>query len=125
MGWFNRHRIGRDHARKKGRYYPDWNVLVNYANDTDNVNTTGDALCGFSDWRVPDLEELSSIAHLGRVEPAIDQNYFPNTQSDWYWSSSPNANYTNGAWVLNFSNGKSYGDFRVNGYYVRLVRGGQ
>jgi hypothetical protein len=119
---------GKNHARKKGSYYDDWNELVNYANDTSNANTTGGALCGFSDWRVPDIEELASIAHLGKYNPAIDQNYFPNTQysqSDWYWSSSPFANGITSAWRLNFNNGKDDGKYHSLNYYVRLVRGGQ
>jgi hypothetical protein len=118
--------IGKNHASKKGSYYPDWNELVNYANDTNNANTTGNVLCGFSDWRVPDTEELSSIVHLGGVEPTIEQNYFPNTQSDWYWSSSPSARRTNYAWLLHFGNGiDNNNSDRNKRRYVRLVRGGQ
>ncbi len=118
--------IGRNHASKEGTYYDDWNVLINYANDTDNANTTDSALCGFTDWRVPDSEELRSIAHLGKSNPAIDQNYFPNTKiNDGYWSSSPIANNSHNAWRLNFNRGHDSGNIRSNYDYMRLVRGGQ
>lgn len=89
------------------------------------VNSQG--LCGASDWRLPSVNELFSIVHNGRIEPAIDQAYFPHTpQYGWYWSSSPYAYYSNVAWGVNFSYGyvdsyfKSYGNF-----HVRLVRAGQ
>ncbi len=117
--------IGIDHASKKGTYYDSWDVLVNYANDTSDANTTGDALCGYSDWRVPNIEELRSIAHLGKTNPAIDQNYFPNTQSPYYWSSSPYASNSTVAWALGFDSGYGEGGYRVADVYVRLVRGGQ
>ena len=117
--------IGRDHTRKKGSYYDDWNELVNYANDTSNANTAGDALCGFRDWRVPNKEELFSIAHLGKNNPGIDGRYFPNTQKGWYWSSSPYAYYTNYARILIFINGRDSISIRDGNRYVRLVRGGQ
>ncbi|SYZ81279.1 putative lipoprotein [Vibrio paracholerae] len=39
------------------------------------VNSQG--LCGASDWRLPSVNELFSIVHNGRIEPAIDQAYFP------------------------------------------------
>jgi hypothetical protein len=114
---------------KKGPYSNDWNELVNYAN---NANTTGGALCGFSDWRVPDREELRSIVHFGKTDPAIDQNYFPNTQIDsGYWSSSPQpeSSYRSGsAGLLSFAKGNYYGvnygkNRRDEPRYVRLVRG--
>jgi hypothetical protein len=140
--------IGRDHDTdsREGDYYDDWNVLVNYANDTDNANDTGGALCGFSDWRVPDKEELRSIVHFGKTEPAIDDNYFPNTQqsnntrntrqSKLYWSSSPEAyiyraSDVGNAWVLSFVDGDyddyntGHGHGRDEFHYVRLVSDGK
>jgi hypothetical protein len=137
--------IGRDYddsddELKKGEYYPDWNELVKYANDTNNANITGDALCGSSKWRVPNIGELRSIAHLGKAKPAIDENYFPDTPSDkelYYWSSSP---FGNGeAWILSFEYGHdNYGGLKLNynglsrysgprgdSLYVRLVSDGQ
>lgn len=42
-------------------------------------------LCGASDWRMPNVEELLGILSLDR-QPAIDTNYFPNNPSE-YWTS--------------------------------------
>ena len=109
--------IGKDSPNREGNYYDDWDVLVNGANSTK--------LCGFDDWRVPDIEELRSIVDYSRINPSIDADYFPNTLSSRYWSASPNANYSNYAWRLNFNYG--YGGYgsRNGNYHVRLVRVGQ
>jgi hypothetical protein len=98
-------------------------VLVNDA----NANT----LCGFSSgWRIPDQEELYSIVHLGKTSGArIDEDYFPNTQSDWYWSSSLyfSVSGNSEAWRVHFgvdegSDGESIG---TASHYVRLVNDGK
>ncbi len=41
-----------------------------------------------------------------------------------YWSSSPNANNSNNAWIVNFKNGNDNNNNRNNNNHVRLVRGG-
>ena len=75
--------IGRDHASREGEYYDDWNTLVNAAN-----TEAGIGLCGFTDWRVPNFQELFSIVYLGRTasdfgqEPPLDTDYFPNAYDD-------------------------------------------
>ena len=116
--------IGRDHAStEKGTYYDDWNTLVNGANQNNYGATTG--LCGFTDWRVPSYDELVTIINHGKINPAIDGDYFPNTSSNWFWSSSPYAYNSDGAWIVHFSGGyDSYG-IRSSAYRVRLVRAGQ
>ncbi len=90
---------------------------------TARVNSQ--SLCGQTDWRVPDINELHSIVHQGIFYPAIDTSYFPNTQSSYFWSSSPHAISTNNAWGLYFSYGTDTAAFHGNGNYVRLVRGVQ
>ena len=129
---------GNDESRRKksrwdgkGKRYDDWNKLVDAANS--------EQLCGFSDWRVPDLYELASLVRCrgGRYRnlakgcsgsyqrPTIDTDYFPNAKSSWYWSASPNANGSGYAWLLNFSSGYDDDYIRYNNNHVRLVRSGQ
>ncbi len=43
----------------------------------------------------------------------------------WFWSSSPYANSTNGAWGVNFNNGDVNGLLKDISNQVRLVRAGQ
>ncbi len=88
------------------------------------VNSQG--LCGASDWRLPSVNELFSIVHNRRIEPAIDQAYFPHTpQYGWYWSSSPAADGSSYAWGVHFGNGYVYSEYKNGNYHVRLVRAGQ
>jgi|GEM_PF-3418000 len=81
-------------------------------------------LCGFSDWQMPAIEILHSIVDYGRTDkPAIDINYFPQTQSDAYWSGSPHVTEKINAWLLLFGQGTAYSYSRSGDRYVRLVRG--
>jgi hypothetical protein len=87
------------------------------------VNAVG--LCGKTDWSLPTEDELRNLAHTGRTNPAIDTDYFPNTAADWTWSSSPDANFSNGAWLVYFNDGYDGNDLKLRAYRVRLVRSGQ
>jgi hypothetical protein len=116
-----------DNANGGGAGTPDGGSCVGSACDTQGyaqaVNAQG--LCGASDWRLPSREELRSIVNYNRYAPAIDVSYFPNTKSADYWSSSPNADFSLGAWDVNFSGGHD-GSYNKNaGLAVRLVRGRQ
>jgi hypothetical protein len=106
---------------------------------TNAVNTQ--SLCGAKDWRVPNNEELKGLVYcsdnqtktLGKEEsgyictgsptrPTINTTYFPNTQSNWFWSSSPNASHSDLAWIVYFVNGFSLNGSKYYNGYVRLVR---
>lgn len=80
------------------------------------------ALCGYSDWRMPTVEEIYSIGHQGRVDPAIDVEYFPNTLGLRHWTANSSAAVPQLAWYMYFSDASiSYTD-KSNKSYVRLVR---
>lgn len=110
------------------------------------ANAVGGSFAGHSDWRLPTRFELETLVYCssgkdkGRKseaklfylnwcdgnyqKPAIVQKAFPNTTDDFYWSSSPDAYYINGAMGVFFSFGSS-GNYMDDNYYVHLVRGGQ
>ena len=109
--------VGRDSSSREGDYYDDWSDLVNAAN-------SGNGLCGFTDWRVPDIEELRSIVDYSRTNPSIDTDYFPNTVSSGYWSAS-STTFKYEAWGQDFSVGNGYTEIRNTSLQVWLVRYGQ
>ncbi|HET7163057.1 MAG TPA: DUF1566 domain-containing protein [Rhodanobacteraceae bacterium] len=73
-------------------------------------------------WRVPTRMELESILDLTRHDPAIDTTRFPDTNSAWYWTSTPCAWDASCAWIVNFLNGNAYNSRRSYGACVRAVR---
>ena len=101
---------------------------------TNAVNTKG--LCGKNDWRMPTVDELKTLVYCsdGKYDtdgactnytsvtrPTINSTYFPNTNY-WYWSSSPDANFSSGAWLVGFGSGYSVSSYKYRNYFVRLVR---
>lgn len=38
-------------------------------------------------WRMPTRKELESLVDTSRYNPAIDTEKYPDTKSDWYWTS--------------------------------------
>ena len=84
-----------------------------------------DKFGGFSDWRLPTIEELVLVVNYDKFDPVIDTDYFLNTVSSWYWSSTTDVYYTDNAWCVNFRYGY-VGDYgKSNTYYVRAVRNGR
>ena len=80
-----------------------------------------------SDWRVPNIKELSSIVELSCFRPAINEVVFPATPLLFssYWSSSPFLGSRSYAWLVVFRYGGDYKYLKNDGFYVRLVRSGQ
>ncbi len=90
-----------------------------------SVNAAG--LCGASDWRLPTRRELMSLVDysVAYPGPTIDTAWFPNTQQNAFWSSSPSAGYSGYAWYVYFYDGFVGSNYRGRNYAVRLVRSGQ
>jgi hypothetical protein len=75
---------------------------------------TGLSLGGHTDWRLPSYVELFSIVDFGAYNPSINGTVFPGTPADYFWSSTPYAGASGGAWVVFFNFGYAYG-FVVSG----------
>ena len=100
-----------------------WQQALDHA---QSVNVSG-GFAGYNDWRVPNIKELQSLAAFDRHDPAINITYFPNTPSDYFWTSSPYAvNRSNfpqrEVWYINFSDAYQYKASRSNAWRLRLVR---
>lgn len=78
------------------------------------------------EWRLPTVEELRELVDYTRRLPAIDTDAFPDTEDDWYWTSTSVAGHEASArWVVYFYFGIVLVNHR-NGYAcVRAVRAGQ
>ncbi len=100
-----------------GTYYNDWDVLVN--------GTNSESLCGFNDWRVPNSTELMGIVDNSVYNPSIDTNYFPNTNSLFYWSALPISNSSDNALLVGFGDGFYGYTYRNDNHHVRLLSFGQ
>jgi hypothetical protein len=95
----------------------------NTENFINSVNT--EALGSHSDWRLPTIQELSTLIDSGNIGLLVNPTYFPNTVASIYWSSSTSANGTYDAWYVTFHYGYLGPSYKYNVYYVRAVRGGQ
>ncbi len=83
-------------------------------------------IAGYSDWRLPNKNELLSILEYRCYAPAINASVFPGTDSSWpswYWSASPKASSLNRAWIVFFyGGGAGFVSQDEDDKYVRLVR---
>ena len=81
---------------------------------------------GYDDWRLPNINELTSIVNWATYSPAIDTGYFPHTKTTpGYWSSTTIVDFTGSVWKVDFSSGNVGTNTKTIPYYVRPVRGGQ
>ena len=101
----------------------DINVSTNSIGYVNSVNAIG--LCGYTDWRLPTYFELEEIQE-SEGSPKIDTAWFPNTQVNYYWTSSSTNAANSQTWVTYFQPG----GIRISSprnltHAVRLVRASQ
>lgn len=77
---------------------------------------------GCKGWRLPTSKELERLVdhskHSGHSH--IDDNYFPSSYADFYWTSSSNKNKLK--YAISFGDGRQRTMSSDNQYYVRAVR---
>lgn len=90
------------------------------------INARG--LCGFSDWRLPTVDELHSLVDYSKRDPGpfINTAWFPNTPpSQSFWTSTQYAGHNQAVWTVSFQSGGAIPNSRTEQRAVRLVRGAQ
>jgi len=98
-----------------------WQEALDYIKTLNSNN-----YLGHNDWRLPNRNELASLMDISRYNPALTSGYpFANVQSDHYWSSSTNANYTNSAWIADIVTGYVSSNDKTSSCDVWPVRGGK
>ncbi len=74
-------------------------------------------------WRLPSRVELLSLVDDTKHEPAIDTALFSDTQSSYYWTSTPAAwSPSSSAWIVVFDDGNASYFLRDGNAFVRAVR---
>ena len=95
-----------------------WQNALNYAN--------GLTFCGYTDWRLPNVNEMESLLNAGQDNTAtwLNSQGFSLVQSSYYWTSSTNASNTTYAWIVGMVGGDVLTVGKTTSYYVWPVRAG-
>ncbi|MBF0608427.1 MAG: DUF1566 domain-containing protein [Candidatus Magnetobacterium sp. LHC-1] len=95
-----------------------WKMALTYVDCLNIVN-----YLGYSDWRLPNKEELFSLLDRRTYNPPLPSGHpFTNVISDTYWSSTTWAYNTSSAWYVNMLRGNMNMSDKTGALYVLPVR---
>ncbi len=100
-----------------------WQEALDYIASINN----GAGLCGYSDWVLPNINELLSLVNVDESNTAswLNTQEFYNFQSNIYWSSTTGVDAASLAWMAIMSYGGSDDHPKNNSYFVLPTRSGQ
>ncbi len=100
-----------------------------WANALNSANTLNSGECGLTDgsaegdWRMPNRKELRSLIDYSQNIPALPAGHpFTNVRTNFYWSSSTDANIFVFVWAVNMWDGDVITGPKVGNTYVWPVR---
>jgi hypothetical protein len=93
-----------------------WSNSLNYCKNLTLSNKS---------WRLPNVNELYTLVdQVKKTSPLIDTSYFPNTQSDSYWTSTTSIYLRSRAFAISYKIGEQLYLSKSSGTaYVRCVSG--
>ena len=98
-------------------------LSLNWADALDTCKKL--ELGGYSDWRLPGREVLRSIVDYSQYAASLNKQFFPQSTSASYWTSTTDPQYMDQAWCIHFQHGSDLSREKIQLYAVRAVRGGQ
>lgn len=81
-----------------------------------------DSTSNLPSWRLPNIKELAVISERACVRPAINEEIFPNTPPDAFWTSTPSVKTPDMAWSITYTNASQSLLPTNSSLFVRLVR---
>lgn len=87
----------------------------------DELNNNG-GYAGHQDWRLPNINELTTLVERACSEPAINTAVFPSTPAAVFWSATPSTSSGIEAWATSFKDGTDGPRNKGALHHVRLLR---
>ncbi len=108
---------------------PALDFVAGINDGTHDISSCASYTGEYTDWRVPNVNEIETLIHAGAEDPGdwLNGQGFVNVRSADYWSSTQWASYTdrNYAWVVSLGSGRISNERKSGFRFVWPVRAGQ